>query len=408
MTQPFRFIHAADFHIERPLRGLAEVPDHLRVALIDAPFRAAERVFDAAIKERVDLVVLAGDIMDPLASGPRGLVFLAEQFQRLLAQGIRVYWAGGRSDDFERWIDAWPLGDNVLRFPPQRVERIVHARGQEPLVQILGTSSRQRKKIRTADFRADGPLFSIAAAYGTTDAEALAQTSVNYWALGGEHDRRTLLSGPVAAHYCGTPQGRRPGESGPRGCMLVQVDETERVRTSFLATDAVRYLHERVSVGEATTREQFEQILNERVGELVGDPFGPDLLIHWTIAGSSGLANELRRGRLAADLTARLRAAHGVKRPSAWTVAIEPEASAGLREDLYDEDTVLGEFLRTVRHYVDQPEAEINLEAFLTERHLAGSLGADVAIAEPAVRRRVLAEVATLGVELLSPQEVRS
>ena len=109
MTQPFRFVHAADFHLERPLRGLAEVPDHLRVALIDAPYRAAERVFDAAIKERVDFVVLAGDILDPLAAGPRGLVFLGEQFQRLAAQGIRVYWAGGRSDDFERWIDAWHI-----------------------------------------------------------------------------------------------------------------------------------------------------------------------------------------------------------------------------------------------------------------------------------------------------------
>lgn len=408
MTQPFRFIHAADFHIERPLRGLAEVPDHLRVALIDAPYRAAERVFDAAIKQRVDFVVLAGDIMDPLASGPRGLVFLTEQFQRLSAQGIRVYWAGGRSDDFERWIDAWPLGDNVLRFPPNRVERVVHARGQEPLAQILGTSSRQRKRIRTADFRVDEPTFSIAVAYGAADAESLAQTSVNYWALGGEHDRRTLLSGLVAAHYCGTPQGRRPGESGPRGCMLVQVDETAQVRTSFVSTDAVRYLHERVSVGEATTREQFEQILNERIAELAGDPFGPDMLIHWTIAGSSALASELRRGRLGDDLAARLRAAHGVKRPSVWTVAIEAEASAGLHEDLYDEDTVLGEFLRTVRHYVDEPEAEINLEPFLAERHLAGTLGADVAITEPAVRRRVLAEVARLGVELLSPQEVRS
>ncbi len=408
MIEPFRFIHAADFHLERPLRGLAEVSDHLRVALIDAPYRAAERVFDAAIKERVEFVLLAGDIMDPLASGPRGLVFLTEQFQRLSNQGIRVYWAGGRTDDFERWIDAWPLGDNVQRFAPNRVERVVHARGHEPLVQILGTSSRQRKRIRTAEFRVDGPLFAVAVAYGSVDAESLAQTAVNYWALGGEHDRRAVLSGPVAAHYSGTPQGRRPAESGPRGCLLVQVDETERVRTSLLATDAVRYLHERVTVGETLTREQFEQILNERVADLLGDPFGPDLLIHWTIAGSRALASELRRGRLGSDLTSRLRAEHGAKRPSAWTVAIEPEAAAGPDEDLYAEDTVLGEFLRTVQHYVDHPETEINLEPFLAERHLAGSLGAELAIAEPAVRQRVLAEVATLGVELLSPQELRS
>ena len=59
MIDPFRFIHASDFHLERPPRGLTEVPDHLRAPFVDAPYRAAERVFDAAIKERVDFVVLA-------------------------------------------------------------------------------------------------------------------------------------------------------------------------------------------------------------------------------------------------------------------------------------------------------------------------------------------------------------
>ncbi len=52
MQQPFRFIHSSDFHLERPPRGLTEVPEHLRGAFVDAPYRAAERVFDAAIKER--------------------------------------------------------------------------------------------------------------------------------------------------------------------------------------------------------------------------------------------------------------------------------------------------------------------------------------------------------------------
>ena len=103
MHQPFRFIHASDFHLDRPLRGLSEVPDHLRGALVDAPYRAAERVFDAAIRERVDFVALAGDIVDPLLAGPRGLVFLSEQFEKLGAAGIKVYWATGRTDHFERW-----------------------------------------------------------------------------------------------------------------------------------------------------------------------------------------------------------------------------------------------------------------------------------------------------------------
>lgn len=406
MPQPFRFLHAGDLHLERPPRGLAEVPDHLRGTLVDAPYRAAERIFDAALKELVEFLVLAGDVIDPLASGPRGLVFLTEQFQRLAAQNITVYWAGGRSDDFERWVEAWPVADHVVRFPLRRVERHVHRRGGERVAEILGASAQQRKSVRAAEFQAaDGELFSVAVAYGLAEAESLTEGTVNYWALGGEHDRRTLLSGQTTAHYCGTPQGRRPQEVGPRGCTLVEVDESRRVRTSFLATDAVRYLRERVVLNESATSDQLYQVVQERLAELAGDPFGPDLLIHWTIAGCESLAAELRRGKLSADFVARLRAERGSSKPAAWTIAIEPEHTDAIAAGSFDEESVLGEFLRTVRSYVEHPEAALDLEPYLAEKHLAGSLGGAVAMEEPAVRRRVLAEAARLGVELLAPQE---
>jgi hypothetical protein len=41
----FRFIHASDFHLEQTPIGLDTVPDLWRERLIDAPYRAADRVF---------------------------------------------------------------------------------------------------------------------------------------------------------------------------------------------------------------------------------------------------------------------------------------------------------------------------------------------------------------------------
>ncbi|MEX0676114.1 MAG: DNA repair exonuclease [Pirellulales bacterium] len=405
MDRSFRFLHAADLHLERPPRGLGEVPDHLRSVLALAPYRAAERVFDAALKRQVDFVVLAGDVVDPQLAGPRALVFLNEQFDRLAGQGIKVYWAGGRADRFEQFVDAWPLSDNVLRFPRKRVERVVHLRGGEPLVQILGTSTPRRKRIATADFAPDSSeLFAVAVAYGKTDAEALARHSVNYWALGGEHPRRSLLRGAATGLYCGTPQGRRPRESGPHGCTLAQVDETGRVRTTFIPTDAVRYGNERVTVDESTTCEQLFQILTARAGELLVDPFGPHWIVRWKVVGSRSLADRLRVGKWSADVVARLRAEHAAKRPGAWTVSVEAASAEDVPAECYDEETLLGEFLRTVRHYQEHPDEPLALEAFLAERHAGGRLGA-ATLDEPAVRRRVLAEAAALGVELLRPRE---
>jgi DNA repair exonuclease SbcCD nuclease subunit len=383
------------------------VPDQLRTALIDAPYRAAERVFDAALREHVDFVVLAGDLVDPAMAGPRGLVFLGEQFRRLIDRRIGVYWALGRSDRLGPWVNEWSPADGVARFANESVERVVHLRGEQPVAQILGTSAAERKRIRLSQFQASASdLFTVAVAHGAADPEVLSRHAVNYWALGGEHERRSVLTGPVVAHYCGTPQGRRPQESGPHGCTLVEVDNG-RVRTSFVPTDAVRYVDETVTVAESTTPEQLEQIIGERLAELAGDPFGPDVLVHWTITGSQTLQAALERGALAAELVGRLRAAHGARRPAVWTIAIDPEGAADVPLDRYAEQSLLGEFLRTVRHYAEHPGEPLDLERHLSERHVAGSLASAVALADPAVRERVLAEVARLGIELLGPQGPR-
>ncbi len=409
MTAAFRFIHASDFHLDRPPRGLVEVPDHLREALVDAPYRAAERVFDAALKEDVDFVALAGDLVDPAMAGPRGLVFLGEQFRRLTQRGIRVYWAPGRSDRKGEWVDAWQLPEGVVRFARDSVEHVVYRRGDEPLVQILGTSSAKRKRIRLSQFHTDrSELFTVAVAHGAADADALARrAAIGYWALGGEHGRRTVLRGPTVAHYCGSPQGRRPQEAGPHGCTLVQVDEQSHVRTSFVPTDAVRYLDEQVAANEGTTPEQLYEILGEQITELLSDPFGPELLVRWIVVGSRALATELRRGKLAGDLAARLRGEYSTRRPAVWTVSIEAEAPDAVPLQRYEEQTLLGEFLRTVRHYEEHLDEPLDLTPYLAERHAAGSLLSAASLDDPAVRGRVLDEVARLGVELLSPQEPR-
>ena len=39
--ESIRFIHAADFHLERPMHDLLDLPEHLKQALVDAPWKAA-------------------------------------------------------------------------------------------------------------------------------------------------------------------------------------------------------------------------------------------------------------------------------------------------------------------------------------------------------------------------------
>lgn len=93
-----------------------EVPRVLAEECMAAAWESAKRVFDLALAQNVDFMLLTGDILDPNLTGARGIVFLAEQFRRLHAHGISVYWK------LERSLEAWMLPDfrfpeNVFLFP---------------------------------------------------------------------------------------------------------------------------------------------------------------------------------------------------------------------------------------------------------------------------------------------------
>ncbi len=406
---PFRFVHAGDFHLEQPPQGVAEVPDHLRELFLAAAYWAAERVFETVLTEEAEFLVLSGDVLHPQLTGPRGPLFLVEQFARLEEREIPVYWAGGTIDPPEAWPSAITLPENVHLFPRGRLKEFVHQRDAAPLARLTGVGRDRRRKIRSSDFEADpGGLFSIAVVHGSAEAKALRDRQLHYWALGGRHDRSTLLSSPQVAHYPGSPQGRRPEECGPHGCTLVQVDEQRQARTSLVATDVMRWLSERVVVDEATSRDDLETLLRERMQTLVESAPGVDLLVSWTVAGSGPLLGQLRRGTLGTELLGWLRSEYGFGPPAAWSLSLQVELSASLPPEWYEQETIRGDFLRAIRRLQIDSNQPLELDSYLAGEHLAGALAPAVTIPDKAARARVLREAAWLGVDLLSGEESES
>src|SRR5688572_18235497 len=185
----FRFLHASDFHLERPPAGLAELPDHLRELLIEAPYRAAGNVFDAAISNEVDFVLLAGDLVAPERSGPRGILFLREQFERLAAENIDVYWVGGVVDAVHAWPHriAWPA--NVHLFSADQPARFAVVKDGRQICEIVGQSSTPDGSIDVAGLTASGAgSFTIGLIHGDVDDEVVRRDGFDYWALGGQHE----------------------------------------------------------------------------------------------------------------------------------------------------------------------------------------------------------------------------
>jgi len=404
--RPFRFLHAADFHLELPPLGVTEVPEHLHDVFLECPYQAAERVFQTALAEQVEFLVLAGDLLDPLETGPRGPLFLQQWFRRLGEAEIAVYWAGGRVDPPEAWPACVGLPENVHVFPAGRPQAVVHQRESAPLARLVGASSPGEAGIRPEEFEGDpAGLFSIAVVHAAPEPEAIAGRPIQYWALGRRHNRWTWSAGAQAAHDPGSPQGRHPEETGPHGCTLVHVDDEGQVRTSLVSTSVLRWESERLLVDEGTTPCDLETRLRQRMEALKESAGGADLLVSWTVAGHGPLVSRLRRGG-AVEILAGLRREFGVGPPVAWSVALAVEPAAVLPPEWYEQDSIRGEFLRTVRHYQINPAEPLGLDAYLPPGHSAALAGA-AAPDDGSLRERVLHEAALLGADLLSGEEAQ-
>jgi exonuclease SbcD len=402
-----RFLQAGDFHLERPLSGVEEVPEVLRELFLDAPYRAAARVFDTALLEGAHFLVLTGDLLDPLLTGPRGSVFLTEQFTRLAEREIPVYWAGGKVDPPEAWPAAWPMPGNVHVFSRGRVDEFLYQRDGVPVARLLGTSRAKQQMFRPGEFHADtSGLFTIAVAHGSAELPALQARGINYWALGGRHERQTPAAAPSMIHDSGSPQGRHPGEKGVHGCTLVEVDEQRQVRSSFVPTDAARWFDERLLIDKSETGENLWARLHERMTAIRQTALELDLLVSWTVAGSGPLFGEMRRGRLARDVLERLRSEFGTTRPAAWSVMLAAEPSDLLPAKWYEGEDLRGDFLRILREWQVNPEMPLAWDDYLgPEETVPFSSTMQAWCPENGdslqERERVLREAAWLGVELL-------
>lgn len=401
------FVHASDFHLEQPPSGLLEVPDHLRQLLIDAPFHAAARVVETAILEDVDFVLLAGDLLDPQTAGPRALAFLLDQFELLREQRISVYWSAGRLDGVERWPEALSLPDNVHVFARAQTQSLTVRRNDQPLATIVGRSWSGDDDLDAGDFRGEATeRFTVAVAHGRAEASSLAAVKhIDYWALGGQHETQTLFQAPQTACYPGSPQGRCTQEDGTHGCLLARVERGRTAQVKFIATDSLRWRNETIELPESTHRNDLQRHLRGRMQRIASEAAGCSVLLTWCIETGGELASQLRSG-LDRELIDWLRTEFGRAQPPIWTTELTVASPAGVPPESYDEDTILGDFLRAVRERQQDPRLPLDWNGFLPEAGRNRALAEVLEAPSGAARQQVLDEAAALGADLLRGEEV--
>ena len=93
-----KFIHAADLHLDSPLRGL----DRNQAAPIErirsATRAAFEGLIDLALAEHVDFLLLAGDVYDRDWQDFHTGLYFRQQMVRLERAGVAVFMVLGNHD----------------------------------------------------------------------------------------------------------------------------------------------------------------------------------------------------------------------------------------------------------------------------------------------------------------------
>ncbi len=306
----FKFLHAADIHLDSPLHKLDYYDGAPADEFRQATRRALENLVQTAISENVAFVLIAGDLYDGDWKDYNTGLYLVSQMTRLRDAGIPVYIVAGNHDAASKITKTLRLPDSVTLFPSDRPDTVrirsldVAIHGQSFASPAVKKDLAQSYPNALKGYFNVGLLHTCASGreghepYAPCSLEGLQGKGYDYWALGHVHQREVLLDEPPIV-FSGNTQGRHPRETGPKGCMLVTVDDDGRPRLEFRPLDVVRWVTAEVdatgAVGGYDVVDRFGQRLEALLEENEGMPLATRTIIKGETAAHSEILSDVER-----------------------------------------------------------------------------------------------------------------
>lgn len=302
----FQFIHAADLHIDSPMRGLG----HYEGAPVDsaqqAPRQAFTNLIDQAIQLKVAFIVLSGDISDGDNNQVSTALFFVAQCARAAAEGIQVYLIWGNHDADSDLFKKLPLPEGVHAFSAKKPEqklleahRVVLTGQSYPRRAVMDNMAEQYPGARPGHFNLALLHTSLTGAeghepYAPCTVEHLRAKGMDYWALGHVHTRAIVDQKPYVV-FPGNLQGRSVRETGERGALLVSVSDGRVQRIEPLAVDTMRWTQLTLDVSGAESLNDLARAAREQFDTAVGEADGRVVAARVLLTGRTSLHSQIFR-----------------------------------------------------------------------------------------------------------------
>ncbi len=248
----FRFLHAANIHLDSPLHGLSRY-EGLPVDEVRSATRSAfDNLVQSAIDEAIDFVVIAGDLFDGDWRDMGTGLYFAKAMGRLDQAGIPAFLLAGNHDAASVISRTVPWPPNVRLFGSRRPEThrlpaiSVAVHGQSFATQAV------TENLVLAYPPGEEHTFNIGllhtalsgrqghAGYAPCSVDDLRSRGYDYWALGHVHEFEVVSEVPYVV-FPGNIQGRTIRETGAKGAVLVDVTDGEVTSIERIELDVIRW-----------------------------------------------------------------------------------------------------------------------------------------------------------------------
>jgi len=383
----FKFIHAADIHLDSPLVGLPRYQGPPVERLRDAIRQAFCNLIDLAIAERVAFILIAGDLYDGEWKDYKTGLFLASQMSRLRESGIPVLVIAGNHDASSQITKHLRMPDNVKILSTRKPETNVI---EECGVAIHGQGFHTRAVMDDLSAAYPGPiphLFNIGMLHTAIDGreghdpyapcslQGLVSKGYDYWALGHVHKREILHRDPWII-FAGNIQGRHARELGPKGCTLVTVRDGRVISADHQDLDLVRWTAIRVDASGVNSSDEVLSRVTRALKQEFDVNDGRTLATRIKIVGSCKAHGEfsVHPDHWTNEIRA---AATDLSNGEIWLERIDFQTSMEINlDEIIARDDALGGLLRTIRDLDadDRVLAELGQEFIDLQRKLPSEL----------------------------------
>ncbi|MBK1792948.1 DNA repair exonuclease [Devosia sp. WQ 349] len=296
----FRFLHAADLHLGAPFKGLALKDVEVAARFAQATRQAFSGLVQRAIAEAVDFVVIAGDIYDGDWKDNAIGLFFNREMARLAQANIPVYLLKGNHDAESVVTKSITLPDSVFSFDTRRPASF---RIEALALALHGQGFADRSATENLALAYPPPVagwFNIGvlhtsltgrpphANYAPCSLDDLRSRGYDYWALGHVHEHEVVSTEPMVV-FPGNLQGRSIRETGPRGAVLVTVEDSRVASVERILVDEARWAVLEIDIAAAQSLADILRLLTNALATTVDSAEGKLLAIRVRLTGSTPL-----------------------------------------------------------------------------------------------------------------------